>query len=473
MIGNYIGSTAVIYARFSCSKQREASIDDQIRECRGYAERNGITIVREYADHARSGKTDDRPAFQEMIANAGESDLVLVYMMDRFSRDQYDAPIYKQELKRKGVRLVSAMEYIGESPEAVIYEKLLEGLAACESAKTSARAKRGMHGNALKCHHNGVHVFGYDANEDGSYSINDEQAAYVVEAFERRARRESFGAIASDFAERGVVTYRGNPCGRTMVENMIKSEKYAGVYSFGDVRVPDGMPRIVPDELWAAANSAKTRRRAMKRREYPLSGKTICAACGRSMSGHSCRNHQGIRYDYYACRDACVRSVRAEWLEESIAGALRASLADRVEAERVAALIVEASSPANQLERLEDATRQKAEAEAALDNIQRAIESGIIPPRCNERVQELEGIVRRMDSRIASIKATAEGFTVPEVADFLQAVADMDDAAVLGAFVLHVVVDEDAVFAVLNYRNKKGEPSRIEKVRLDNVWLPG
>ena len=47
--------------------------------------------------------------------------------MDRFSRDPFDAPIYKRELQRHGVRLVSALEAIPDSPEGIIYEKLLEG----------------------------------------------------------------------------------------------------------------------------------------------------------------------------------------------------------------------------------------------------------------------------------------------------------------------------------------------------------
>ena len=44
--------TAVIYARFSCSKQREASIDDQLRVCRDWCAREGYAIVGEYSDYA-------------------------------------------------------------------------------------------------------------------------------------------------------------------------------------------------------------------------------------------------------------------------------------------------------------------------------------------------------------------------------------------------------------------------------------
>ena len=134
---------AVIYARFSCSKQREASIDDQLRVCREWCDREGYEVVREYSDYAMSGRSDDRPQFQEMVANAGESDIVLVYMMDRFSRSEYDAPIYKKELAKHGVEVVSAMEALPDGPEKILIEKIYEGLAAVESAKTSIRVKRG------------------------------------------------------------------------------------------------------------------------------------------------------------------------------------------------------------------------------------------------------------------------------------------------------------------------------------------
>ena len=59
--------TAVIYARYSSDSQREASIEGQLRDCKDYAEKNGITVVGTYIDRAYSAKTDDRPDFQRMI----------------------------------------------------------------------------------------------------------------------------------------------------------------------------------------------------------------------------------------------------------------------------------------------------------------------------------------------------------------------------------------------------------------------
>ena len=85
--------TAVIYARYSSDSQREASIEGQLRDCKDYAEKNGITVVGTYIDRAYSAKTDDRPDFQRMIKDSAKKifDVVLVWKLDRFARNRYDA----------------------------------------------------------------------------------------------------------------------------------------------------------------------------------------------------------------------------------------------------------------------------------------------------------------------------------------------------------------------------------------------
>ena len=58
---------AVIYARYSSDNQREESIEGQIRECTAFADKIGYQVLRHYIDRAFSARTDQRPAFQEMI----------------------------------------------------------------------------------------------------------------------------------------------------------------------------------------------------------------------------------------------------------------------------------------------------------------------------------------------------------------------------------------------------------------------
>ncbi len=104
----------VIYARSSSDHQREESIEGQIRECTAFAEKNGITLLHNYIDRAYSAKTDNRPAFQEMIKDSHKKmfDVILVWKLDRFARDRFDSAHYKNLLKKNSVRVVSATEPI-------------------------------------------------------------------------------------------------------------------------------------------------------------------------------------------------------------------------------------------------------------------------------------------------------------------------------------------------------------------------
>lgn len=146
-------TTAVIYARFSCDKQTEQSIEGQLRECNAYAATHGITVVNTYIDRAQSGRYDDRDQFQKMIADSssGRFNAVIVYKTDRFARNRYDSARYKAILKKNGVRVLYAKEAIPEGPEGIILESMLEGMAEYFSAELSQKVNRGMYETALKC----------------------------------------------------------------------------------------------------------------------------------------------------------------------------------------------------------------------------------------------------------------------------------------------------------------------------------
>lgn len=121
--------TAVIYARYSSDSQTEQSIEGQLRVCEEYAQKNNILILNTYIDRAMTGTNDNRPDFQRMLKDSGrhEWNYVLVYKLDRFSRNKYESTIHKRTLKNNGVKLLSAMENIPDTPEGIILESLLEG----------------------------------------------------------------------------------------------------------------------------------------------------------------------------------------------------------------------------------------------------------------------------------------------------------------------------------------------------------
>ena len=128
---------AVIYARYSSDNQTEASIEGQIRECMEYATYNDIQVIGNYIDRAFSAKTDHRPEFQRMIKDSYKHafDCIIVWKLDRFSRNRYDSAHYKALLRKNGVKVISAKETIAEGSEGILLESVLEGMAEYYSSE--------------------------------------------------------------------------------------------------------------------------------------------------------------------------------------------------------------------------------------------------------------------------------------------------------------------------------------------------
>ena len=128
---------AVIYARFSSDRQREESIEAQLRAIEAFAERENLVLVKSYIDRGKTATTDRRPEFLQMIQDSKKKmfDLVIVHKLDRFARSRKDIIGYKMELKRSGVSVPSVTEPIAHSPERHILESKLEGMSDNYSIK--------------------------------------------------------------------------------------------------------------------------------------------------------------------------------------------------------------------------------------------------------------------------------------------------------------------------------------------------
>ena len=144
--------TAVIYARYSSDRQTEQSIEGQVRVCNDYAERNDILIVNQYVDRATTGTNDNRDAFQQMMKDSDKKawDYVLVYKLDRFSRNKFEMAMHRKHLKDNGIKILSAMENIPDSPEGILLESLLEGMNQYYSEELSQKTRRGQRETRLK-----------------------------------------------------------------------------------------------------------------------------------------------------------------------------------------------------------------------------------------------------------------------------------------------------------------------------------
>ena len=324
---------AVIYARYSSDSQREESIEGQLRECREYAERNNMTIVGTYIDRALSAKTADRPEFQHMIKDSAKElfEIVLVWKLDRFSRDRYDSAHYKHILKKNGVKVVSVKENISDGPEGIILESMLEGYAEYYSADLSEKVVRGMTDNALKCKFNGgMMPIGYVIDAEQHFQIDPLTAPFVLEAFKRYDGGATMKEVRDALNAKGVTNQRGGELTFNSIQHMLNNRRYMGEFSYRDMVIPDGIPAIVPKELFdrvqeKLAKNKKAPARHKAEDDYLLTTKLFCGYCGAYLCGESGTSRTGKVHHYYKCvsvkkkRTECHKKpVRKEWIEDLV-----------------------------------------------------------------------------------------------------------------------------------------------------------
>lgn len=421
---------AAIYARYSSSGQREESIEGQIRECTDFAERNGITIVKIYADKAVSGKsTDKRDEFRQMMKDAekGIFNAVICWKIDRFARNRYDSATHKAKLKKHGIRLFYAKESIPEGPEGIILESVMEGYAEYYSENLAQNVKRGNYESALECKTLGHMCLGYQTSPEGKYQINPETAPTIRYIFEEYAGGTSCVAIAAALNENGIHTLTGGRFTAKGLAKILNNEKYIGVYTYLDtVRIEDGVPAIISRELWDKCQKLLADHRKSPRTgtatavgRYILTGKFFCGDCGHTMVAGTGTSKTGKRYGYYQCSGKCGRKrLKKEQIEGLVMDKLDEFLNDEKFTRMLIDKIMEYQSGIytdGQKATVARLTKQKKEAEKARDNIFKAIENGIYSESLKARLDTIESEISTLTALIAESEANCPMLTREQV----------------------------------------------------------
>lgn len=479
---------AVIYARYSSGpNQTEQSIEDQLRVCTEYAEKNDLRIVGTYIDRKISGRTDNRREFQRMIDDSSKKifEVVIMYQTDRFARNRYDSAVYKHALRKNGVELKYAVTSIPEGPEGIILESLMEGLAEYYSAELSQKIKRGMRESALKCHSTGAgHSLGYMTAPDKSIVIEPNGAKAVQIIFDMYIKGKTQAEICSYLNDLGLRTAQGKPFGKNSINKIIKNKRYIGVYTYDDIVIEDGIPAIISKDTFHLAQLEMERRRTRKRpkspkAEYLLSGKAFCGYCQNPLTGVSGTGRSGNKWYYYYCPDARAKKgchkkpVRREWLEEIVVQKTVETVLQPDIIEHISEKCYEM-----QLRYREDNSdvlffeNKLAEVKKAIKNTLRAIETGVVTKTLPARLQELELEQESIEAELAIAKATDVIITPEQLAYLLrqfaqpQAGESADDykRRIIKCFIHKVFLFDDKLLIYYNVSRdgKTREQSTVE-----------
>ncbi len=425
----------------------DESIDAQIRAIEEYADKNDIKIVNKFIDRAKSATSDKRPAFQEMIKyceadNTGIS-MVIVHKLDRFSRDKYDSAMYKQKLKVKGIRVVSVLENLDNSPESLILESVIEGMAQYYSANLAREVAKGQKENALKALHNGGDApLGYDVAFDKTYLVNEEEAQAVKIIFDMYVNGYSYSNIIDKLNDLGYKTKRGNKFGKNSLHGILSNEKYTGVYVFNKtqrkgvngkrnghkqksddeiIKVEGGMPQIIDREVFLQAQEMMQKRKKAPGSHkattlYLLTGLIRCGECGHAMQGNRRKDKYGNDYISYRCgcrkqkRDCKNKEIKRDYLEEFVLTELEKHvLNDEAIPVLSKALNERLKTKSNDNHEMLTNLRNKLEkVNKEIENILNAIMSGIVNNVLKNKLDELEKVKLNLELKINELSVESD-----------------------------------------------------------------
>ncbi len=443
---------AAIYARYSSDNQRDASIEDQIRICRGLIERSGWIPVQVYSDRAISGATVLRPAYQKLLADArtGAFDVVVAEALDRLSRDLADvANLYKQ-LQFLSIKLVTLAE--GEISE--LHVGLKGTMNALYLKDLAQKTRRGLEGRVRQGRSGGGLCYGYDVVREvdgngeavrGKRRINEAEAEVVRQIFQDYANGRSPKAIALALNENGVPSPRARGWGPSTINGnrergtgILNNELYSGRLVWNRLtyrkdpqsgkRISRINPesdwvvrevpelRILPDALWSAVKARQAGLKARKRPVGPeagfwdrrrprflLSGLIKCGVCGGGYSKISanlfgCSTHRN--------KGTCSNdlNIRRDLLEATILSGLKTRLmAPELVKEFADTFIAEVNS----LRKTAASHRDRLDAELVatkkrIRTVVTAITDGAPPKTLVEELRRLEEVQARLEQEISA-----------------------------------------------------------------------
>lgn len=420
------------YCRKSTTGQREESIEAQQRAIVAYAAAMGYQLVHIYKDHGNSGRSGERPEFQQMLQDAVPAGVqfIIVHKLDRFFRNAERQTLIEAQLRRQGIRVLSASEHFDDTPQGQFMRNITKAINQWYSANLATEVMKGMRENAMGARNTGgPPPLGYAVDKTtGKFVLQPTEAAAVQMIFRMYRQGCGYTEIIDALNAAGHVTRRGRPFGKNSLYDILRNEKYTGTYVWNRLAPADpdgrtnrrnlkprsewvcvegGMPQIItPEEfkeVQAEMNNRKHRSAAYTAKAfYLLSGLVYCGGCGGSMSGesHRYKSHgKPVEYRYYTCSakkrlhadGEHARPVPAASLEGAVVDYLQRVIFNPANMDTLCAALLQSMEPdPRHTDLAADLKRQAAEVQLKIDRIYAAIEKGLDPSSAIERINTLQ-----------------------------------------------------------------------------------
>lgn len=319
---------AVIYLRVSTEEQVDNySLDTQADLCRKEAERRGYEVAEIFREEGRSAKTiKDRPTLIELLSYCRKSkknvEAVIVYRLDRISRQTADYLAIRKKLAESSITLISASEPTGDTPTERFIETMLAGFAQMDNDVRGERSRNGMKARFMNGLHNGSLPLGY--LRQNSYAVKDSETFSAVQAaWELMGTgTKSLNDMAKILDSQGITEkrkgHKETRLRRQTMSRIFRNKFYAGVViskKYG-LEVQGQHPPMITEELFYRVQAILDGRnhntpttlakRTRNNPDFPLRRIVRCGRCGESFTGAwSTGKNKDNPYGYYFCIKRC------------------------------------------------------------------------------------------------------------------------------------------------------------------------
>lgn len=344
---------AAIYLRVSTSYQADRdSLPMQRKDLVGYCEYAlNISDYIVFEDAGYSGKNTDRPAFQKMMMQIrnGMYSHLLVWKIDRISRNLLDFAQMYEELKTLGVTFISRNEQFDTSTamgEAML--KMVLIFAELERKTTAERVTATMISRANDGTWNGGRVpFGYDYNkETQTFSINGDESYIVLQMYDLYEKTDSLVRTARELNKLGYVSRQHNPFSPVSIWIILRNPWYVGTYRYNYYKIP-GRRAVKEESEWVVienhhsplvskerfdhvqkmldsnARYRNTPGRSSKQKNVNIfSGLIWCSCCGAAFTASPGKLHaSGYRPTKYGCPNVRkTKTCNAKYTSDPVIG---------------------------------------------------------------------------------------------------------------------------------------------------------
>ena len=452
-----------IYTRVSTSMQVDGySLDAQKDKLRKYADYQEMSIVGEYSDEGKSGKSvEGRPQFKQMLSDIengkDDVDYVLVFKLSRFGRNAADVLSSLQKMQDYGVNLICVEDGIDSSKDAgKLMISVLSAVAEIERENILVQTMEDRRQKAREGRWNvGFAPYGYQL-VNGELIIAEDEAEIIRIIYDKFANTTmGMAAIAAFLNNSGYKKkLRQNNTiegfSTSFVKGVLDNPIYCGKLAFGrrknekipgtrneyhivkqkDYLLSDGVHEaIISEEMWNQAHRKRQETGVLQvkthslEHEHILSGIIKCPVCGSGMYGNVNRKKHPDGgyykdYFYYACKhrrlvDGHKCGYRKQWSEEKINNAVEEVIRKLVKNPKFEDAIlnkigsrIDTEEIEKEIERLEKQYRQLTGAKARLG--QQMDNLDIMDKFYEKKYQDMETRLYRLYDEIEGVENSIE-----------------------------------------------------------------